>query len=36
MSENDALVTRYLDDAEFQQIASKELAREIFVAVGAG
>ena len=36
MSENDALVTRYLDDAEFQQIASKELAREIFAAVGAG
>ena len=34
MAENDALVTRYLDDAEFQQIASEVLAREIFAAVG--
>ena len=34
MAENDALVTRFLDDAEFQQIASEVLAREIFAAVG--
>ena len=33
MAENDALVTRFLDDAEFQQIASEVLAREIFAAV---
>ena len=33
MGENDALATRYLDDAEFQQIASEVLAREIFAAV---
>ena len=33
MGDNDALVTRYLDDAEFQQIASDVLAREIFAAV---
>ena len=33
MGENDAIVTRFLDDAEFQQIASEVLAREIFAAV---
>ena len=33
MAENDAIVTRFLDDAEFQQIASEVLAREIFAAV---
>ena len=33
MGENDAIVTRYLDDAEFQQLASEALAREIFAAV---
>ena len=34
MGENDALVTRYLDDAEFQQTASDVLAREVYEAVG--
>ena len=34
MAENDALVTRFLDDAEFQQIASEVLAREVYAAVG--
>ena len=34
MGENDAIVTRFLDDAEFQQTASEVLAREIFAAVG--
>ncbi len=33
MGENDAIVTRYLDDADFQEIASEVLAREIFAAV---
>ena len=33
MGENDAIVTRYLDDAEFQQLASEALARDIFAAV---
>ena len=33
--ENDALVTRYLSDAEFQEIAFAVLAREIFQAVEA-
>ena len=33
MGENDAIVTRFLDDADFQQIASEVLAREIFAAV---
>ena len=36
MGENDAIVTHFLDDAEFQEIASEVLAREIFAAVGAG
>ncbi len=34
--ENDALVSRYLSDAEFQEIAFAVLAREIFQAVEAG
>ena len=34
MGENDAIVTRYLDDAEFQQTASEVLAREVYEAVG--
>ena len=34
MAENDALVTRFLDDAEFQQTASEVLAREVYEAVG--
>ena len=36
MGENDALVTRYLSDKDFQNIAFEVLAREIFEAVGAG
>ena len=35
MGENDALVTKYLSDKEFQHIAFEVLAREIFKAVGA-
>ena len=35
MGENDALVTRYLSDLDFQEIAFKVLAREIFQAVEA-
>ncbi len=34
MGENDAIVTRYLDDADFQQTASEVLAREVYEAVG--
>ena len=34
MGENDAIVTRFLDDAEFQQSASDVLAREVYEAVG--
>ena len=34
MGENDAIVTRYLDDADFQQTASEVLAREVYKAVG--
>ena len=34
MGENDAIVTRYLDDAEFQQTASEVLARDVYEAVG--
>ena len=34
MGENDALVTRYLSDPEFQEVAFAVLAREIFQAVG--
>ena len=33
MGENDALVTRYLSDTEFQDVAFEVLAREIFQAV---
>ena len=33
MGENDALVTRYLSDPEFQEVAFAVLAREIFQAV---
>ena len=33
MSENDALVTRYMSDPEFQEVAFSVLAREIFEAV---
>ena len=33
MAENDALVTRFLDEADFQEIVSEALAREIFAAV---
>ncbi len=33
MGENDALVTRYLSDPEFQEVAFTVLAREIFQAV---
>ena len=36
MGENDALVTRYVSDKDFQNIAFEVLAREIFEAVGAG
>ena len=35
MGENDALVTRYMSDPEFQETAFPILAREIFEAVGA-
>ena len=34
MGENDALVTRYLSDADFQEVAFAVLAREIFQKVG--
>ena len=34
MGENDAIVTRFLDDADFQQTASDVLAREVYEAVG--
>ena len=34
MGENDEIVRRYLDDAEFQQTASDVLAREVYEAVG--
>ena len=34
MGENDAIVTRFLDDADFQQTASEVLAREVYEAVG--
>ena len=32
-AENDAIVTRFLDEADFQEIVSEGLAREIFAAV---
>ncbi|MCY4614776.1 MAG: DEAD/DEAH box helicase family protein, partial [Chloroflexi bacterium] len=34
MGENDAIVTRFLDDADFQQTASEVLALEVYEAVG--
>ena len=36
MSENDALVKRYLEEPEFQNVAFEVLAREIFAAVRGG
>ena len=33
MGENDTIVTRFLDDADFQQTASEVLAREVYEAV---
>src|SRR5207244_9598916 len=36
MGENDKIVTRYMDDPEFQNSAFPILAREIFDAVRAG
>ena len=33
MAGSDALVTRFLDEADFQEIVSEGLAREIFAAV---
>ena len=33
MSENDALVSRYLNDAEFQRLVFEGISKEIFVAV---
>ena len=36
MGDNDALVTRYMNDPEFQEIAFEGLARRIFEAVAAG
>ena len=36
MSENDALVKRYLEEPEFQNVAYEVLAREIFAAVRGG
>ena len=35
MAENDKIVTRYMDDGEFQRAAFPILAREIFEAVHA-
>jgi len=35
MADNDTIVTRYMDDTEFQNIAFPILAREIFEAVRA-
>ena len=35
MGENDAIVTRYLSDKDFQSIAFEVLAREIFAEVTA-
>ena len=36
MSQNDALVKRYLEESEFQNVAYDGLAREIFAAVRGG
>ena len=35
MTENDKIVTRYMDDSDFQRTAFPILAREIFEAVRA-
>ena len=35
MGENDKIVTRYMDDGEFQRTAFPILAREIFEAIHA-
>ena len=35
MAENDKIVTRYMDDGEFQRTAFPILAKEIFEAVHA-
>jgi type I restriction enzyme R subunit len=36
MGENDKIVTRYMDDAEFQNSAFPILAREILTAIKKG
>lgn len=36
MGENDALVTRYMSDPDFQEVAFADLSRAIYGAVGAG
>ena len=36
MADNDAIVTRYLDDPDFRELATEVMAREIFAAVGEG
>ena len=36
MGENDALVTRYLREKDFQNVAFAVLAREMFAAVRGG
>ena len=36
MADNDAIVTRYLDDSDFRELATEVLAREIFAAVEDG
>ncbi|MDD9995957.1 MAG: type I restriction endonuclease subunit R, partial [Dehalococcoidia bacterium] len=36
MGENDALVTRYMSDPDFQEVAFADLSRAIYDAVGAG
>ena len=36
MSDNDALVKRYLEEPEFQRVAYEVLAREIFAEVRSG
>ena len=35
MTENDRIVTRYMDDGDFQRAAFPVLAREIFEAIHA-
>ena len=36
MADNDAIVTRYLDDPDFRELATEVMAREIFAALEAG